>query len=90
MYEEIRSLSKLEDVENYDIKEVYDRIKTISKDSWKKIIDLGSQTKIFTNLELANIKSVQSSISKKENPKEQALYQVYLSIQKLKKFGVEV
>jgi hypothetical protein len=69
---------------------VYDRIKTISKDGWKKIIDLGSQTKIFTNLELANIKSVQTSITKKENPKEQALYQAYLSVKKLKKFGIEV
>jgi hypothetical protein len=90
LFEEIRNLSKLDDVENYDIKEIYDRVKRITKDDWKKIIDVGSQTKIFTNLELSNIKSVQFSISKKENPKEQALYQAFLSIKKLKKFGFEI
>ena len=90
LFEEIRNLSKLEDVAINDIKEIYDRIKAISKDNWKRIIDLGGQTKIYGNLELANIKAVQLAISKKENPKEQALYEVFQSIKKLKKFGVEI
>ena len=87
-YELMRSLSSLEDAENYDIKEIYDRLKSINKSYWKQIFDLGSQTQIFTNLELANIKSVQNSISKKENPKERALFEAYQSIKKLKKFGL--
>lgn len=90
LFEEIRKLSKLEDVAINDIKEIYDRLKAISKDNWKRIIDLGGQTKIYGNLELANIKAVQLAISKKENPKEQALYEVFQSIKKLKKFGVEI
>lgn len=90
LYEEIRNLSKLEDVEGHDIKEMYDRIKALSKDDWMKIIDLGGQTKTFSNLELSNIKAVQTAIIKKENPKEQALYQTFLSIKKLNKFGVKI
>jgi uncharacterized membrane protein len=52
------------------------------------MIDIASQTKVFDSLELANIKTVQTSLSKKENVKEQALVRAYESICKLKRFGV--
>jgi hypothetical protein len=90
LFEKIRSLSKLEDREILDIKIVYDRLKLIGKDDWKKIIDVGSQTHTFNNLELANIKSVLNSLIKKENLKEQALFEAYKSISKLKKFGINI
>lgn len=87
LFEEICSLSKLEEKEILDIKVVYDRLKLISVNEWKKIVDLGTQTEIFNNLELANIKSIQHHFLKKTNPKEQALLEAYKSLKKLKKFG---
>ena len=77
--EEVKSLSKLAD-----------KLLLLSKDDWKRIIDVAGQTKIFNNLELANVKSVQTSLSKKEIIKEQALIKCYESLKKLKKFGIKV
>jgi hypothetical protein len=42
------------------------------------------------NVNTFDLVSNQNSFTKKEKPKEQALYQAYLSIKKLKKFGVEI
>lgn len=62
----------------------------VSKDEWKRIFDLASQTKVFDNLELSNLKSVQTSIAKKEIVKEQALIKGFESLKKLKKFGIKI
>lgn len=88
--EDIKSLSRLEEIEVIEIKFIYDKLLLLSKDEWKRIIDLASQTKIFNNLELANVKSVQSALSKKEKVKEQALIRCFESLKKLKKFGFNV
>jgi hypothetical protein len=90
LLDEIKSLSKLEDTEIIAVKFIYDKLLLLTKDDWKRIIDVAGQTKIFTNLELSNVKSVQTSISKKENLKEQALIKCYESLQKLKKFGIQI
>jgi hypothetical protein len=90
LVEEIKSLSKLEDQEIVEVKFIYDKLLLLSKDDWKRIIDVAGQTKIFNNLELANVKSVQASLSKKEIIKEQALIKCYESLKKLKKFGIKV
>ena len=88
--EEIKSISKLNEKEFIEIKFVYDKLLLLSREDWKQIIDLASQTKIFSNLELANVKSVQIALSRKENIKEQALIKTYESLKKLKKFGIKV
>jgi hypothetical protein len=88
--EEIRALSKLDESEIQEIKFIYDKLLLLSKDDWKKAIDLASQTKIFDNLELANVKSTQMALSKKEKIKEQALIKTYDSLKKLKKFGIKI
>jgi AIPR protein len=88
--EEVKSLSKLADIEIVEVKFIYDKLLLLSKDDWKRIIDVAGQTKIFNNLELANVKSVQTSLSKKEIIKEQALIKCYESLKKLKKFGIKV
>ncbi|MCO5232302.1 MAG: hypothetical protein M9888_01040 [Chitinophagales bacterium] len=49
-----------------------------------------NQTKIFDNLELANVKTIQTALAKKEKIKEQALIRAYESIKKLKKFKIEI
>lgn len=86
----IKSFSNEIEVEVIDVKAIYDRLKLISKNEWSKIFDLGEQTKIFDNLELANLKSVQKSISKSETLKEVNIVNALKSIKKLNKFGVLV
>jgi hypothetical protein len=88
LIEEIKSLSNLEEVEIVEVKFIYDKLLLLSKDEWKRIIDIAGQTKIFSYLELSNIKAVQTSLTKKEKVKEQALIKAYESIKKLKKFGI--
>lgn len=90
LIEDIKALSELDDKEIIEVKFIYDRLLLLQKDDWKRIIDLASQTQIFNNLELANVKSVQASLSKKEKVKEQALTKAYESLKKLKKYGIKV
>lgn len=90
LIDEIKALSNLEENLMIEIKFIYDRLLLISKDKWKNIIDLASRNNIFDNLALDNIKSVQASLSKKEIMKEQALIKCYESLQKLKKFQIEI
>ena len=72
------------------MKFIYDKLLLLSKDDWKRIVDIASQTKIFNNLELANVKSVQIALAKKENVREQALIKTFESLKKLKKFGIKI
>ncbi|MCO5259754.1 MAG: AIPR family protein [Crocinitomicaceae bacterium] len=90
LIDEVKALSKLEDKEIVEVKFIYDKLLLVSKDDWKRIIDVASQTKVFDNLELANVKAVQTSLAKKEKVKEQALIKAYESIKKLKKFKIEI
>ena len=90
LVEEIKSLSKLADKEIIEIKFIYDKLLLLAKEDWRRIIDVAGQTRIFNNLELANVKSVQTSIAKKEIVKEQALVSCYESLKKLKKFGIKI
>jgi len=90
LVDKFKSLSKLAEKEIVEVKFIYDKLLLLSKDDWKRIIDFASQTKIFNNLELLNVKSVQASLSKKEIIKEQALIKCYESLKKLKKFGIKV
>lgn len=86
--ETIKALSAIEDSEIIEVKFIYDKLLLLSKEDWKRIVDVASQTKIFDNLELSNIKSVQTALSKKEKIKEQALIKAFESLKKLKKFGI--
>lgn len=86
LIEGIKALSKEEDKELLDLKFVYDKLLLISKSDWNRIIDIGVHTKIFDNLELANVKSVMNSILKKELAKDQAILKAFTSIKKTEKF----
>ncbi|MGI6291298.1 MAG: hypothetical protein ACOXZH_02570 [Bacteroidales bacterium] len=90
LIDEVKALSKLEDKEIIEVKFIYDKLLLVSKDEWKRIFDIAMQTKIFNNLELANVKAVQTSLMKKENVKEQALIRAYESLKKLKRFGFKM
>ena len=69
---------------------MFDRLKLLSKDDWKRIIDLANQTQIFTIPELGNVKSIQSAITKNEQIKEQSLIKAFESLLKLKRFGMRI
>jgi hypothetical protein len=90
LVEEIKTLSKLEDNNVIEVKFLYDKLLLISKDDWKRIIDLASQTNIFSHLELANVKSIQNALIKKDMVKEQSLIKAFDSLNKLKKFGIKI
>lgn len=90
LMDEIKSLSKLDETAVIEVKFIYDRLLLLSKDDWKRIIDLATQTSVFEYLEISNVKQVNTAIMRKESVKEQALIKCYESIQKLKKFGVKV
>ena len=89
-YDKMKDLSKFEDKESVEIKFMFDRLRLLAKDDWKKIIDLANQTNIFTIPELGNVRSIQSSLSKNEQVKEQSLVKAYESIKKLKRFGINI
>lgn len=90
LVEEVKALSKLEEAEIIELKFIYDRMLLISKEDWKRIIDFANQVKLFDNLELSNIKLVQTSLAKKEIVKEQSLIRAFESIKKLSKFGIKI
>lgn len=90
LIDEIKSLSRREDSDVVEVKFIYDKLRLLSKDDWKRIIDFGNQTKIFEPIELLNVKSVFNLLFKKEKIKEQAIIKAYESIKKLKKFGINI
>jgi len=86
---EIKNLSLLKEKEIIEIKPIYDRLKLISSEDWKKIIALGEQTKLFEYKELSNVKYVSSKLLKKDSVKESALIKCFDSLKKVKKFGIK-
>lgn len=90
LFEDIKNLSTLEENEKIEIKSIYDKLTQINNKEWKRIIDLASQINVYDNLELSNIKSIYSSITRKEKIKEQALLKAYKSLLKLKRFGIKI
>ena len=89
IYSSLSDLRK-DNKEYVEIKFMFDRLKLLSKDDWKKIIDLANQTNIFTIPEFGNVKSIQSAISKNEQIKEQSLMKAFESLLKLKRFGISI
>ncbi|KAB2907347.1 MAG: AIPR family protein [Ignavibacteriales bacterium] len=88
--EEVKALSKLEDKEIVEIKLIYDKLLMVAKDDWKQIIDVANQTRIFDDLEFANVIAVRTALAKKEKIKEQALIRAFESLKKLKKFNINI
>ncbi|WP_417784699.1 AIPR family protein [Tenacibaculum sp.] len=87
--DEIKGMSDLKEKEVIEIKPIYDRLKLISSEEWKKIIALGEQTKVFEYKELSNVKYTSSKLLKKESVKEKALLKCFESLNKVKKFGIK-
>lgn len=90
LIDEVRLLSNKEDPELVEVKFIYDKLLLISKEEWKRNIALAKETNIYDKLELLNVISVQTSLAKKENVKEQALLKAYESLKKLARFGINI
>lgn len=88
-FEKVIALSKLNDKEIIDPVALYNRLKRLSNDDWKRIIDLGEQTQTLGFNELSVIKTVFQKIKREENIDLKRLEIVDISIKKLKKFGVK-
>jgi hypothetical protein len=91
--DEIKLLSTIQETETIETKFIYDKLSIISKDDWQRMIDLATQTNLFSSAEeLSNLKHVYTSFIKKDNLniKEQALKKAYESLKKMKKFGIHI
>jgi hypothetical protein len=89
-FTDISSISKLLDSESIDPSVVYNRLKLIDKDTWKKVIDIGEQTGKLSFNEISVIKTVISRVNKQENIDMKRLEIVNKSLDKVKKFGINV
>lgn len=89
-FSDISSISKLSDNETLDPSVIYNRLKLVDKDTWKKVIDIGEQTEKLSFNEISVIKTVISKINKQENIDLKRLEIVNSSLDKIKKFGVNV
>jgi hypothetical protein len=89
-FADISSISKLSDNDTLDPSVVYNRLKLIDKDTWKKVIDIGEQTGKLSFNEISVIKTVISRVNKQENIDLKRLEIVNKSLDKVKKFGVNV
>lgn len=89
-FTDISSISKLTENETLDPSVVYNRLKLIDKSTWKKVIDIGEQTGKLSFNEISVIKTVISKVNKQENIDLKRLEIVNNSLDKIKKFGVNV
>jgi hypothetical protein len=89
-FDNISALSKLDDKELIDPSAIYNRLSRLSDDDWKRILDLGSQTKTLNFNEISVINSVVQKLKRKENLDLKRLRITENAIGKLKKFGVKV
>jgi hypothetical protein len=89
-FDGVMNLSKLKERVNSNPSVIYNRIKLIDKENWKRIIDIGEQTGKLSFNEISVIKTVTEKIRKQENIDIKRLEIVNKCLDKIKKFGVNV
>lgn len=89
-FTDISSISKLSENDTIDPSLIYNRIKIIDKETWKKVTDIGEQTGKLSFNEISVIKTVISKVNKQETIDLKRLEIVNKSLDKIKKFGVNV
>lgn len=87
-FEKITALSKLETNELVDPSVIYNRLKRLDDDDWKRILDLGEQTGTLGFNEISVIKSIIQKLKRNEDIDLKRLQITESSIGKLKKFGL--
>jgi len=89
-FDKIKSLSKLSDKELIDPSIIYNRLKLIDTETWKKVIALGEQTGKLSYKEISVVKTVILKLKKQENLDLKRLQIVNESLDKVKKFNLNV
>ncbi|WP_415370910.1 AIPR family protein [Patiriisocius sp. Uisw_047] len=89
-FDKIKSLSKLSDKELVDPSIIYNRLKLIDSETWKKVIALGEQTGKLSYKEISVVKTVILKMKKQENIDLKRLQIVNESLDKIKKFNLSV
>ncbi|MHB1106549.1 MAG: hypothetical protein ACYCZ2_09315, partial [Lutibacter sp.] len=89
-FENIKKLSKIEVTALIDPNVIYNRLKIIENDTWKKIIALGEQTGKLSFKEISIIRTVILRIKKQENIDLRRLQIVNDALDKVKKFGLKI
>lgn len=89
-FEDIELLSKISQIETIDPSIIFNRLRLINVDSWKKIIALGEQTGKLNYNEISTIQTVIQKIKKQENIDLKRLQIVNDALDKVKKFGLDV
>jgi len=89
-YEDIKKMSKLTEIESIDPSTIFNRIKQIDSDTWKKIIAIGEQTGKLSFNEISVIKTVIQKLKSSENIDLKRLKIVETALIKVKKFGIIV
>ncbi|WP_271783684.1 AIPR family protein [Aquimarina algiphila] len=89
-FENISILSKVKEKDIIDPTIIYNRLKTIEIDTWKKVIAIGEQTGKLNFKEISVIKTVISRLKKQEKIDLKRLQVVNDALDKIKKFGINV
>lgn len=89
-FQNIRILSKLDENELIDPIVIYNRLKLVDNETWKKVIALGEQTGKLSFKEVSVIKTVMLKLKKQENIDLKRLQIVNDALNKMKKFGIKI
>ena len=89
-HKKIEVLSKVKDKELIDPSIIYNRLKLVDDETWKRIIALGEKTGKLSFKQISVIKTVRLKIKKKENIDLKRLEIVDECLDKMKKFGIIV
>jgi hypothetical protein len=89
-FDDIELLSKISHKETIDPSIIFNRLRLINVDTWKKVIALGEQTGKLNFNEISTIQSVIQKIKKQENIDLKRLQIVNDALDKVKKFGLDV
>lgn len=87
--DEVKSLSKLKDDSTLDAGIIYNRISIIDSDTWKRIIGIGEKGKL-NEIEISAIKTVIQKLKSKNTIDIQRLSIVNDSLDKIRKYGLNV
>jgi len=89
-FEDIKKLSKLIETEISDPSIIYNRIKLIDNDSWKRLIAIGEKTGKLSENEISVLKTVMKKIRNQESVDLKRLSITNEALEKVKKFGIKV
>ncbi|MEI6680087.1 MAG: AIPR family protein [Mariniphaga sp.] len=89
-FEDVKKLSKISEIESSDPSIVFNRLKLIDNETWKKIIAVGEQTGKLSFNEISVIRTLIQKIKGNENIDLKRLQIIDAALNKIKKYGIKV